>query len=87
MPFLIFAGVVLAFPSTWRQRLVGLLFGALVIHAFNTLRIITLIWVLAWKSSWFQFAHVYLWQTGTILIVFLTFALWIRTVSPRARPA
>jgi len=87
MPFLIFAAVVLAFPSTWRQRLLGLLFGAVVIWLFNTVRIITLIWVLAWKASWFDFAHVYLWQTGTILIVFATFALWLRALAPRPRQA
>ena len=78
MPFLIFAAVILAFPSTWRQRLLGLAFGALVIHLFNVVRIVTLLWVLTWRSSWFEFVHVYLWQTGTILIVFVTFALWIR---------
>jgi len=87
MPYLIFAAVILAFPSSWKQRLLGLLFGAVVIHAFNVVRIITLIWILAWKRQWFNFAHVYLWQTGTILIVFATFARWIRTVSVRPRPA
>ena len=86
MPFLIFAGVILAFPSTWRQRLIGLVFGAVIIHLFNTLRIMALIWILSWHRSWFDFAHVYLWQTGTILIVFATFALWIRAVS-RPKPA
>src|SRR5262245_49617242 len=44
MPFLIYAAVILAFPSTWRQRLLGLVFGAVVIHLFNTLRIMSLIW-------------------------------------------
>jgi len=87
MPFLIFAAVILAFPSSWRQRLLGLLFGAVIIHLFNTLRIVTLMWILAWKYSWFEFAHIYLWQTGTILIVFVTFALWIRTVAPRPQPS
>ena len=83
MPFLIFAAVVLAFPASWRQRLLGILFGAVVIHLFNTVRILTLIWVLAWRQSWFDFVHVYLWQTGTILIVFATFALWITTLGRR----
>jgi exosortase H (IPTLxxWG-CTERM-specific) len=86
MPFLIFAAVVLAFPASWRQRALGLALGALVIHVFNVIRIITLIGILGWKRSWFEFAHVYLWQTGTILIVFLTFALWIRMLA-RRRPA
>ncbi len=84
MPYLIYAAVVLAFPATWRQRALGLLLGAVVIHAFNTLRILALIGILAWKREWFEFAHVYLWQTGTVLAVFATFALWLRTTAPRS---
>ena len=84
MPYLIYAAVVLAFPATWRQRAMGLLLGALVIHTFNTIRILALIGILAWKREWFEFAHVYLWQTGTVLAVFATFALWLRTTAPRA---
>lgn len=87
MPYLIFAAVVLAFPATWRQRLVGLLLGAVVIHLFNTVRIVSLIYILAWKRAWFDFVHVYLWQTGTILIVFATFALWIAALNRRPKPA
>jgi exosortase/archaeosortase family protein len=87
MPFLIFAAVILAFPSSWKQRGLGLLFGAVAIHVFNTIRIMTLIWILGWRRNWFDFAHVYLWQTGTILIVFATFALWIRALSPRPKAA
>ncbi len=87
MPYLIYAAVVLAFPATWRQRLFGLLAGALVIHVFNTLRILTLIAILAWQRPWFEFAHVYLWQTGTVLAVFAAFALWLRSTVMRARAA
>jgi len=87
MPFLIYAAVLLAFPASWLQRLIGIVFGAVVIHLFNTLRIMALIWVLGWRGSWFDFAHVYLWQTGTILVVFVTFALWIRLLAPRPKAA
>lgn len=84
VPFLIFAAVVLAFPSGWRQRVLGLLFGAIVIHVFNTVRILALIQILLWRPAWFDFAHVYLWQTGTVLVLFATFALWLRWIGPAA---
>lgn len=83
IPYLIFAAVVLAFPSSWRQRLFGLAFGAVVIHLFNTARILALMWVLIVRREWFEFAHVYLWQTGTILVLFGTFALWLRMMGRR----
>lgn len=85
-PYLIYAAVVLAFPATWRRRLVGLVAGAVVIHVFNTIRILALIGILAWKRQWFEFAHVYLWQTGTVLVVFATFALWLRSTAAAGRP-
>lgn len=85
LAFLIYAGVILAFPATWRQRLIGLLLGAIVIHVFNTLRIITLMLVLSRRPGWFEFLHIYLWQTGTILIVFATFALWLGALSRERR--
>jgi exosortase/archaeosortase family protein len=87
MPYLIYAAVVLAFPAPWRQRLRGLIGGAVVIHAFNTARILVLIGILATKREWFEFAHVYLWQTGTVFAVFATFALWLRSTAPRTSTA
>ncbi len=86
-PFLIFAAVVLAFPASRWQRLFGLICGAVVIHLFNTIRIITLIRILAWRSSWFEFVHVYLWQTGTILILVATFALWLAALGRPSKSA
>jgi exosortase/archaeosortase family protein len=87
MPYLIYAAVVLAFPAPWRRRLTGLVAGAVVIHVFNTARILALIAVLATKREWFDFVHVYLWQTGTVVAVFATFALWLRSMAPGTRTA
>lgn len=84
VPFLIFAAVVLAFPSSWRKRALGLVFGAIVIHFFNTARIMALIQILIWRPGWFDFVHVYLWQTGTVLVLLVTFVLWLRWIGPRA---
>jgi len=85
VPFAILAAAMLAFPSTWPRRLLGLAFGAVVIHMFNTVRIYTIIWILAYKKPWFDMVHLYLWQTGMILIVFATFALWILMLAPRPK--
>ncbi len=87
MAYFIYAAVVLAFPAAWRARALGLLAGAAVIHLFNTIRILALIAILALKREWFDFAHIYLWQTGTVVVVFATFAMWLRYAVPRPRPA
>jgi len=87
LPYLLFAAVVLAFPATWRQRLLGLTLGAVAIHVFNTVRIVALIGILIRRQEWFEFAHVYLWQTGTLILVLAAFLLWLRFVVPRRSAA
>jgi exosortase/archaeosortase family protein len=87
LPILIFAGAVLASRASWGQRAIGLVAGALAIHLFNTVRILVLLAILATRPTWFDFAHVYLWQIGTIVAVLATFAAWLAWTGPRARTA
>jgi exosortase/archaeosortase family protein len=87
LPFLVFAGGVVATPATWRQRGVGLLLGGVGIHAFNTARILALFAIQATHRAWFDFAHVYLWQVGTIVAVLAAFVTWLAWTDRSARPA
>jgi exosortase/archaeosortase family protein len=88
MPWLLFTGAVLAFPAPWSRRLAGLVAGIVAIHVFNVMRIAGLIGVLIRWPRWFDFAHVYLWQTGTVFMIVLCFLVWLRWASPlRPRPA
>lgn len=87
LPYLIFAGAVLATPATWPQRAVGLLAGAAVIHLFNVARILALIGVLVSHKEWFEFAHAYLWQIGTIVVVIAGFVTWSEWTRRPARAA
>ena len=87
LPILVFAGGVLAMPATARQRAVGLVLGSLGIHAFNTVRILALFAIAAQHRAWFDFAHVYLWQVGTIAAVLAAFTAWIQWVDRPLRAA
>jgi len=87
LPYLIFAGAVIASRATWGQRAVGLVAGALAIHVFNTARILVLFAVLAARPSWFEFSHVYLWQIGTILAVLGAYILWLEWTARRTPAA
>jgi exosortase/archaeosortase family protein len=87
LPYLIFAGGVLALPATWRQRAIGLLAGAVAIHVFNVTRILTLFAVRAARPEWFDFVHVYLWQVGTIVAVVAAFLSWLAWTARPARTA
>jgi hypothetical protein len=67
--------------------MVGLALGAVAIHLFNTARILALYAVLAVRPGLFEFAHVYLWQIGTIVAVLAAFALWLAWIGRRAQAA
>jgi exosortase H (IPTLxxWG-CTERM-specific) len=75
---------VLAFPAPWRMKALGLLAGALVIQALNILRFISLFYIGQYSSTWFDFAHGYLWESLLILDTMVVFWLWIGRVSSAA---
>ncbi len=77
MPFAAFAIAVLAFPAPWLWRLGGLAAGAALLWLYNIVRIFALVPVLRYRPEWFEFIHVYLWQTTTLLVVFAMFMAWL----------
>lgn len=84
------AGIVLtaatiAFPSAWKQRLLGIVSGIITIQTLNLIRIITLFYLGQWNKSAFEWAHLYLWQAlimFDVLIVFLFWLTWVSATSP-----
>jgi exosortase/archaeosortase family protein len=77
---------IAAFPAPWRWRLGGLAIGATLLWVYNMARILALIPVLAKKPQLFEFIHVYLWQTVTLLVVFALFLLWLKLQQPKGAP-
>jgi exosortase/archaeosortase family protein len=77
---LIYSAAVLAFPTHWRNRLLGLLLGNPLIYFFNLVRIGMLIWVGAWFRDWFEFMHVYFMQATMIVMITGVWLLWITQV-------
>lgn len=91
MPTAAFAIAVLAFPAPWAWRLIGFAAGAILLWVYNLARIFALVPVLRHRPEWFEFIHVYMWQTMTLLVVFALFMAWLglqqRRGAPLARPA
>ena len=78
----IFSACVLAYPATWAQRARGLVLGSGLILVFNLLRIVALLLVGAHAPEWFDFFHLYFWQTTLVLLVGAAWLAWIRWVLP-----
>lgn len=69
---------ILATPSSWKQKLIGLALSFAAIQILNLLRIISLFYLLQWNRVWFEWAHLYLWQALIILDGFIVYLLWVR---------
>ena len=72
---------LLAYPATWRARLIGIGVGFVAIQLLNLVRIVTLFYLAAWSKPVFEFAHLYLWQALIMLDVLVVWLLWMRWVA------
>jgi exosortase H (IPTLxxWG-CTERM-specific) len=78
---------VIAFPASWKQKAKGLLAGTLAIHCVNLVRFISLYYLGQYNERWFEFAHMYLWESLMMLdtmVVFWTWAYFVRKPGPTA---
>ncbi|WP_312307327.1 exosortase H [Pulveribacter sp.] len=69
---------VMAFPSSWRHKLVGLAAGFAAVQALNVVRVISLFYLGQWSKEAFDFAHEFLWQGLIMLDVLVVWLLWVR---------
>lgn len=81
---LIFLAAVLAFPASWRSRLLGLGFGILAIQVVNLIRVVALFLTGIYFPRLFDASHTVIWQTVVILSGVL---LWIFWANRFAAPA
>lgn len=75
---LILTAVMLAFPSTWKYKLGGIISGFIAIELLNIIRIISLFYLGQWNLEIFKWAHLYIWQTLIMLDVLVIFLLWLK---------
>lgn len=78
MPMLVLGAAIIAYPARLRWRLGGIGCGAVVLWIYNLFRVLALLAVMVWYPQLFDFVHVYLWQTFTLIVVLALFALWLR---------
>jgi len=82
--FIVIAAV-LAFPASWRARVLGTLLGAALVYALNLLRLGGLYFVAAYHQPWFQALHTYFIPTLMIVLVALFYLGWLARVAPADR--
>jgi exosortase H (IPTLxxWG-CTERM-specific) len=74
---IIFTAAVLAFPTSWPKKAIGLGMGIPLLYIFNVVRILVLLVVGRHQPSIFEFMHIYFWQATLILMITSVWLLWI----------
>jgi exosortase H (IPTLxxWG-CTERM-specific) len=83
LPAYLFVSAVLAFPCSWRAKLLGLLIGVPGIFLINLLRVVSLMMVGAYWPEFFERIHIYVWQG---LVIALSMGIWVFWAEVFVRP-
>jgi len=81
---LLFGSAVLAFPASWKRRLLGLALGFVAIQLLNLVRVVSLFWIGAHHPTLFTQSHTVIWQSIVVLWGVLLFLLWAKPPSREA---
>ncbi len=73
---LLMISAMCAFSMAWKEKLKGILLGVVFIYLFNLLRIVGLFYLMTYYAGAFYFAHLFVGQSITIVIVSVYFVLW-----------
>jgi len=74
----LFMAAVLAFPSAWRHRLLGLALGIPALLLVNLVRMVTLIMVGASSAKALDIGHVYVWPVIVLTMAMVIWLHWAR---------
>ncbi len=75
---------ILAFPSRWRWKAVGVVMGLLVIHVVNLVRVLSLFGLGILKREWFSAFHNVVWQVVIVVLAVAMLVVWAQYGQRRA---
>lgn len=78
---MIYSVAVLTFPATWKNRLLGIVAGFLVIQVLNLIRIVALAYAGVYHRDLFDLIHLYVAQGVMIAVALATFVLYLTYMS------
>jgi len=75
-PTWLLCAAMIAFPSPWPHKLLGMLAATVLLQLLNLVRIITLYWIGIHLNGFFNTAHLELWPTAFIIVGITFFVFW-----------
>jgi archaeosortase B (VPXXXP-CTERM-specific) len=77
---IVYCACILAYPTTAKNKGLGVAFGIPSLYAINVLRLVVITFVGLSAPQLFDFVHVYLWQASFIIFVVILFLLWLKLI-------
>ena len=74
---------ILAYPASWLDKGKGLAIGTALLQGINLVRIVTLFYLGQYDRRWFEFAHLYVWESLFVLFTLTIFWMWVRRTGRR----
>jgi exosortase/archaeosortase family protein len=74
---IIYSVAVLSFPTVWKKRVLGILFGFIGIQVVNLLRVVLLVLIAVYRMDVFEIAHLYVFQGIMIVVSFGIFLIFV----------
>ena len=84
-PLVLFAGAIVAYPSSPRAKVLGVLLGIVVLTATNLVRIMSLFWIGSTFPQYLDVAHLLVWQAVIILLAIVLWLFWVERIGARVR--
>jgi len=78
IPIMLFICAVLAYPGRWKLKVLGIVIGGACLYALNLVRTVSLFFIGTHFHSFFETAHLLLWQPLIILAAVILWLFWVR---------
>lgn len=78
---IVLIAAVVAYPASWKARILAIVLGFFAIQLLNIARIISLFYLGDWDIDIFSWVHLYLWPALIMLDVLVVFIVYLRYLS------
>ena len=76
-PVILFAGAVIAYPATFKSKLLGIGIGMVLLTALNLVRLVHLFYIGAVFPEYLPMAHFLVWQAVIIIAAIVLWLFWV----------
>lgn len=83
-PVMLLTGAILAFPTSWRAKGIGIIAGAALLSVLNLVRTVSLAYIGLYFPQWLDVMHHIIWQSVMILAGIIVWLFWMKRYSHRA---